>query len=286
MWLILALSCAVCTAAADVLTKRASNAAFPDHVLALARWVYALPLLALALPFGAVTPPPPGFYLLVLVMAPLEIAALLLYIRAIASSPLSITVPFLSFTPALLLLTGAIFLGERVPPAGVAGVLLVAAGAYCMNIGDLRRGVLAPIRAIAREKGPRYVLATAAIYAVTSALGKKAVLMAGPFTFALFYLAALTLVLAPALVVARRPLRPILSGWRTLAPIGMVLGLATAAQFASYTMAPVAYAIAVKRTSMVMGVVAGRFLFAEGRFYERAFGSALMLAGVVTIAMA
>lgn len=285
MWLILALSCAVCTAAADVLTKRASARA-DDHVLALARLVYALPLLALALPFIELPRPPLAFYLLVLVMAPLEIAALLLYIRAIASSPLSVTVPFLSFTPALLLVTGMIFLDERVPPAGIAGVLLVAAGAYCMNIGDLRRGVLAPLKAIVRDKGPRYVLAAAAIYAVTSALGKKAVLMAGPLAFAFFYVAALTLVIAPMLFFTRRPLRPVLTGWRTLMPIGVVLGLATLAQFASYTMAPVAYAIAVKRTSMVLGVVAGRFIFAEGRFAERAFGSALMLAGVVTIALA
>ena len=285
MWLALALACAVCTAAADVLTKRASTGA-ADHVLALARWVYALPLLALVLPFIELPHPPPSFYLLVAVMAPLELAALLLYIRAIASSPLSLSVPFLSFTPALLLVTGAVFLGERVPPAGIAGVLLVAAGAYCMNIGDLRRGLFAPIAAIFNEKGPRYVLATAAIYAITSALGKKAVLMTGPFFFAFFYLAALTLLLAPALLIARKPVRPVLAGWRALAPIGLVLGAATLAQFASYTLAPVAYAIAVKRTSMVMGVVAGRFIFGEGRFYERALGSLLMLAGVIVIALA
>jgi drug/metabolite transporter (DMT)-like permease len=285
MWLALALTCAVCTAAADVLTKRAA-AGVPDHVLALARWVYALPFLALVLPFIDVPRPPASFYLLVLVMVPLEIVALLLYIRAIASSPLSLTVPFLSFTPVLLLALGALVLGERVSAGGVTGVLLVAAGAYCMHIGDLRRGLLAPIRAIARERGPRYVLAVAALYAVTSVLGKRAVLMTGPYFFAFFYLAALTGILAPALAAAKRPIRPMFTEWRALLPIGVVLGAATIAQFASYTMAPIAYAIAVKRTSMVLGVIAGRVFFGEGRFGERAVGSLLMLAGVVTIALA
>ena len=50
-------------------------------------------------------------------------------------------------------------------------------------------------------------------------------------------------------------------------------------------LAPVAYMIAVKRLSLLIGVLCGRFLFGEGRFRERLAGVALMLAGVLLIGL-
>ncbi|MBI5526282.1 MAG: EamA family transporter [Deltaproteobacteria bacterium] len=285
MWFVLALVAAACTAAADVLTKKAA-AGRPAHILALARWLYALPVLAVLIPFVETPRLSPKFFGLLAVMVPLEIAAIMLYIRAITTSPLSLSVPFLSFTPALLLGTSALFLGERVPPSGLAGVLLVAFGAYCMNLPDLKKGLLEPFRAILRKKGPRYMLAVAAIYSVTSALVKFAINETGPYFFSVFYVALLAAVFVPVLAAAGRPVTPVFAGWRALLPIGIAIGAGTIAQFVSYTMAPVAYAIAVKRLSLVLGVIAGRVFFGEGGFAERLTGSAMMLAGVALITLA
>jgi multidrug transporter EmrE-like cation transporter len=128
------------------------------------------------------------------------------------------------------------------------------------------------------------MLAAAAMYALTSALAKKGIMISGPYLFQAVYIACLAAVLAAGVVLAGRPLGPVLSNWRTLAPIGLVLGAAAIAMNISFVMAPVAYAIAVKRLSLLFGVVAGRLVFNEADFTGRITGAALMLAGVIFLA--
>ncbi len=283
MWFLLALGAAVGAAAADVLVKRRAGE-FPVHALAAGRWLYALPLLILLLPFLRWPSLSASSWLLLAVIGPLEVAALFLYTRAVARTPLSLCLPFLAFTPPLLIVTGYLVLGERVPPLGVLGVCLVGAGAYAMHIGDVRRGgLLAPVRALWREAGPRWMLVVAVIYGLNAAVGKKILLETGPVFFGVLYLALLTAGLLPALALSGRPLGPVFRGWRRLAPIGLIVGLAALAQFGAYALAPVAYAIAVKRTSLLFGVLAGRIIFGEDRFAERIGGAALMLAGIAAI---
>ncbi|GFR40427.1 hypothetical protein Agub_g1001 [Astrephomene gubernaculifera] len=57
-----------------------------------------------------------------------------MYQRAIQISPLSLTIPYLAFTPAILIATAYVFLGELPSPAGVLGVSVVALGGYLLNI--------------------------------------------------------------------------------------------------------------------------------------------------------
>lgn len=285
MWFLLALGAAVGAAGADVMVKRLAGE-FPEHALAVARWLYALPLLLLLLPFLRWPALSASSWLLLAVIGPLEVLALFLYTRAVARTPLSLCLPFLAFTPPILLLTGFLVLGERVPPTGMAGVALVGAGAYAMHIKDVRHGgLLAPVKALWRESGPRWMLLVAAIYGLNAAVGKKILLETGPVFFGVLYLALLTAGLLPALAISGKPLRPVFGGWRKLAPIGLVVGLTALAQFGAYALAPVAYAIAVKRTSLLFGVLAGRLLFGEERFTERLLGGLLMAAGVAAIAL-
>ncbi|MBI2142448.1 EamA family transporter, partial [Candidatus Woesearchaeota archaeon] len=47
----------------------------------------------------------------------------------------------------------------------------------------------------------------------------------------------------------------------------------------------VAYVNAIKRTSILMSVLTGHFLFSEKRALERLAGAAIMVAGVIMIAV-
>ena len=67
------------------------------------------------------------------ISAVLKAGSSLLFQRALQLSPVSLSVPYLAFTPALLLVTSYFMLGERPEPAGVAGVFVMTAGAYGLN---------------------------------------------------------------------------------------------------------------------------------------------------------
>jgi drug/metabolite transporter (DMT)-like permease len=64
----------------------------------------------------------------------LNVAANVLFLKAVQVSPLSVTIPFLSLTPVFSTLLGALVLGERPAGAEAAGIVLVVLGAFLVNL--------------------------------------------------------------------------------------------------------------------------------------------------------
>jgi drug/metabolite transporter (DMT)-like permease len=221
-----------------------------------------------------------GFLLLAL---PLEILAIYLYHRAIAQSPLSLTVPMLAFSPVFLLLVGWILLGEKPAPRGYLGVVFVTLGGYLLHLQP-GAGLLGPLRAAWREPGTRLMLFVALIYAFTASLGKKLVLLSSPAFFGAFYPLTVAVTLSPLMASPRR--RATLGGlplWLT-AFIAVAYGGMVFFHFSALSLAPVAYMIAVKRTSLLFAVLWGALFFHEAVGPRRLFAALLMLAGVGILA--
>ncbi len=282
LWVWLALGAALSLSLTDVLAKRAMAHADAAAV----GWLKFAGAALVTLPLLLVTPWPAfGPFLGYLAVAiPLEVAAIILYNRAIALSPLSLSVPMLAFTPVFLLLTGWLLLGERPEPAGAAGVLLVTGGAYVLH---LRRqgGWLAPFRGLATEPGSRLMLLVALLYSVTAALGKKLVLLSSPSFFGAFYPAAVALTLTPVLASGPRRAGLTRTPFLLLAAIAVLYGLMVILHFQAIALAPAAYMIAVKRSSLLFAVLWGRLFFGEAAGWSRVAGAALMIAGVFALTL-
>lgn len=117
----------------------------------------------------------------------MEVGASFMYIRPIQVSSLALTQPFLAVTPLFTVLTGQWITGEAPTPAGLMGLLLLAAGAYGLNLYLTRSGWLEPWRAVRREQGFWMMLCVAVIYAYTSVLGRKAVQHSSPLFIGAVY---------------------------------------------------------------------------------------------------
>ena len=135
---------------------------------------------------------------------------MLLYMRAIRDHPLSLTLPYLAFTPVFVIAVAWVLLGRAGHRCkGRGGILLVVAGAWLLNGDQARRrdwrSWADPFRAILREPGSRLMLAVAAIYALTSTLGKGAMQYMAPEYFGAFYFAVLGLSRHPAVRPAPAP---------------------------------------------------------------------------------
>src|SRR3990170_8213637 len=97
-WLPTALLTAFSLSTADALSKRALKGT-DDLVIVWVREGYALPFLAFAFIFIDVPPLDPTFWLALGLLVPLEVVSLVLYVKAIKLSPLSLSVPFLALSP-------------------------------------------------------------------------------------------------------------------------------------------------------------------------------------------
>lgn len=288
MWVVLGLLCAGLTGSGDALSKRLlvrSN----ERVVAWAVLLFTVPWLFIAPLMAGFPRLSASFWWTVALMIPMELIAHLAYLRAIRLSPLSLAVPFLAFTPMLSAGTAWLFLGERVSGLGLAGVASVTVGAYVLQAELIPRGVLEPFRAMSREPGIRLMLLTAAIYGLTSTLGKKAILLSSPASFMAIYFSINALILTE---VARRSAgssRNLRDETRSQLGLYLFAGLVTAASFYAYCFgiqaAPVAYFIAIKRLSLLVSVLYGGLLFREAGFGYRLAGAALMLAGAAVIGL-
>ena len=286
LWFPIALTTAFLTAAGDALTKAYLR---PLGTFQMASGRVLAPIFFLApLLFMQQWPElDHTFWKTLAILLPLETLALILYMEALRVSPLSLTVPFLAFTPAFIILTGAVILGEKLSSQGIFGIMLIVAGSYSLHLKQVKAGISAPFKAIFQERGSVLMLAVALIYAVTSVLGKLAILHSSPFFFATFYfmvhgvfastVLALFFKVRPWMVVRKSPKGVLL--------VGLSQSLMVITHMWAISLAPAAYMIAVKRLSVLFGVLMGCVFFKEEGLGSRLVGAALMVAGVLLIAL-
>ena len=282
-WVLYSLITAFSLATADALSKKAMGKT-DEYVIAWVREGYSLPFLALAFFFIDIPHLDSTFWFATLSALPLEITAVILYVKAIRLSPLSLTIPFLALSPVFIIVTAFLLLGEFPDRSGLLGIMLITLGGYLLNIRATREGFLGPIKAIKKERGSVLMIIVALIYSLTSTMGKIAVQHSSPIFFGFFYPFLLTLILSVILgwkgllsQVASRP--------RTFFIIGIFTAVMIASHFTAVSLTDVAYMISVKRTSLIFSVIYGRLLFGEKNTGERLIGSILMLAGVVSITL-
>ncbi len=288
-WVLLSLLSAISLATSDALTKRVITRE-NEYVIAWFRLVFPLPILFIVMMLSGPLPRMDGPFLAAFFAGlPLEIAAIMLYYKALRVSPLSLSLPFLSFTPVFVIVLSFVLVGQPVSPAGAAGIVLIGLGGYTLNLSALRSGFLEPLRAVARERGSLFMLSVALIYSATSALGKIAIDHSAPAFFGFFYLLALALCMLPVIIrrsgTGRFPCL-LKSTFRAAVPPAVFDVAATVSYLYAVSMGNVAYTVAVKRTSLLIGTVYGFLLFRERNVRERLFGAILMLTGFVVVVLA
>lgn len=210
--------------------------------------------------------------------------ATILYFRALQISPISLSIPFLAFTPVFLLFTGRLFLGERVSRKDMAGVGFVVLGSLLMNRGLFQRGWMEPIMALLREKGSRYMLMVGFIFSITNPIDKRLVEMSDPFFHAWTYAVMLALLIGLALLFKRGPRRPVTtSSWGWIALAALVEAAALLLQFVSHKYIQVVITISLKRAGVILTVVLGGLLFREHHIVDRLIAASVMTAGALML---
>ncbi len=288
MWVALSILTALAAASTDAWTKKF----FGDGdavTMAFYPLAYSLPLFALSLPFVSVPSLDAVFWWCFVVSIPINCLSFVLYMEAIRVSPLSLTVPFLTLTPAFLVLTGYAVLGERASWAAVLGITVIVIGGYVLNAPAARGGFSQPLKAVATERGSLLMIAVAFIYSVSAVLGKKAILHSSPLFFGMFFFLLQNFFLVgwawgKGALRRRSVVQPsaVLKGIF----VGTLYYLHVVLHVWAISLTQAAYMIALKRLSAVFGVLYGAWLFKEKHLAWRFTGAAVMVAGAAIIALA
>ena len=285
-WFIYAFVCALSLATADALSKKSLDDNTDPYIVAWARTGYAAPFIAVIIPFINIPELDSVFFVITFLAVPLDIIAVLLYIRAIKVSPLSLTLPFLSLTPIFLIGTSYIILGEKPDKCGFIGIILVVIGAYLLNVHTISQGFLAPFMAIVKEKGSVLMIIVAFIFSIGACLGKIAVQHSSPAFFSVIYIFLLSLFLF--IIVSFKSKQFLSKSISRPVPfvfIGMLIAIMIVTHLKAISLIEVSYMISVKRLSILIGVIYSVMFFNETNIKERFLGAAVMVSGIIMISV-
>jgi len=283
-WFSLSLICALSLATSDAFAKKYLSD-YSAWELLLVRFfipgILLIPWLILY-PIGDV---PLVFWGWFALLMPLELLAMSLYVRAIRDAPLSQTLPYLAFTPVFNIATGWIVLGEKLSLQGCLGILLVVGGAYFLNISQLKgnatKNWLEPLKAITHQQGARRMLLAAFVYSITSVGGKAAMAYVDPMSFGALYFVVLGWLTVCVVAIAQPQAISILKtkiNWHLL--VGGLMAVMVVTHFLALSMVETAYMIAIKRISMLFGILYGAYLFHEHGLGRNVFAAVVMITGV------
>lgn len=233
---------------------------------------------------GVTLGPMPTYLVYLLIEVLLVAGSTLLYFRAMQVTPISLCMPYISFTPVFLIVTGQVMLGEMPATEKLIGVLLIFIGSLAMHRLLFANGWLEPIKAIWRERGCFYMLMVGFINSITNPIDKQLVMMTDAFTQACAFGAGMCVIFTLLLVARKADPKVVIRSvpfWAVLA--GTLEAVALIFQLSSHNYIDVVITISLKRAGIILIVLLGWLVFKEKDIGDKLIASSVMLIGVLII---
>jgi drug/metabolite transporter (DMT)-like permease len=287
MWLLLALAAALFQVLRNTSMKRLGHA-LDEYINVWGRFTFLLPFALAACVVGGFPPLKPGFWGWCLAFGVCQTLSTLALSKALKLSDISLVTALWKISLLILLGLAWVTIGEHPSPLGIAGVLLSALGVYLLNIRRARVSPWAPLAVLVTDRGQRYTLLAAILYA-PSVITIKQAIVASNAAMGTFggYLVASAIVTALALRTSAPHFRAVPRHWKEFVALGLFAALTTILQGQAYTMTLSSYVEAVKQVEILFAMAIGVLVFGEAqRVRESALGGIVMLVGMVLLALA
>ena len=282
-WFLLSVGTALTVASHDAFIKKFFSGLSSYGMLACSA-MYSLPFFCAAVVFVTTPCLDSTFFWSFGISIPLNLISFLMYMHAIRISPLSLTVPFLAFTPAFVILTGYVFLGEVISLWGNLGIIMICLGGYTLNIEPGKWTFLGPLKAIIKERGSWVMLIVAFLFAFGAVIGKLAIVHSSPLFYTMWFFAIFNMFPLTLFYLWGKIDRAMFRGNHAKGfTVGVLLFLHALLHGFAISMTKAAYMISVKRTSIIFSIIYGKFIFHEKNIAFRISGAMLMLLGTVMI---
>lgn len=285
LWIFLSLLTALSVSSQDAWVKKHFSNLTP-YEMSSYPILYSLPLFVITIFLIPIPKLGSDFFWTFIVSIPLNGISFIMYMKAIKISPLSLTIPYLAFTPVFMIFTAYIFLDEMPGLWGIAGIIVICAGGYILNIDPKKWHIFSPLTAVFKETGSWMMLIVAFIYSFASVIGKKGILESSPVFFIVSFFGVFNALLLLTLRFSgkirmnhlfQRPFYGFIAGLFFFLH-GMFHGWAI-------SLTKAAYMVSVKRMSIIFAIIYGKIVFKEKNISIRISGAMLMLAGTVIISL-
>jgi drug/metabolite transporter (DMT)-like permease len=287
MWLLLALAAALFQVLRNTAMKRLGHA-LDEYINVWGRFTFLLPFALLACVVGGFPEIKPGFVLWCALFGGGQTLSTLALSKALKLSEISLVTALWKVSLLVLLGMAWVTIGEHPSALGIAGVLLSALGVYLLNISRARLGFWKPLTVLFSDRGQRYTLLAALLYAPSVITIKQAILASNAAMGTLGgYLAASAIMTPVVVATSSRHFAQLPRYWKEFVALGLFAALTTISQGHAYTLTLSSYVEAVKQVEILFAMAIGVLVFGEvQRVRESALGAVVMLIGMVLLALA
>jgi uncharacterized membrane protein len=189
----------------------------------------------------------------------------------------------LCFIPAVQLFVTPVLVHETLTLTGIAGVLVVVAGSYVLNVQALDR-IFSPITAVLRDKNAMKMLAVACLWGVSSSFHKIGVKETGSLFWGVCEMGLITLFLFPMAVRSGKKQFTAMNFKKIFWP-AVLSCLTVLSYYAAIRIGPVAYVSSVRRLGVLFSMLIGIAVFKETIKPHSFAGGLIMIAGAVVISL-
>ena len=221
----------------------------------------------------------------------LNVAASVMFIRAVTVSPLSLTIPLLSLTPVFATLMALILLGEAPSARQLFAIGVIVAGALVLNPpvdGDSRGSLSALWRAFTAERGSVLMAMVAAIWGLVASLDKVALVHATTPFHGVTQNIGVGLCVFVWLAATGRvgELRSVRGAVGPLLGAGISATFALGLQLVAIQLTLVGLVETIKRAiGLTLSIIAGRVIFGEPLTLRKLCAGLAMAAGTALLVL-
>ena len=203
--------------------------------------------------------------------------------RAYQSGDLSLSYPLTQTSMIYVPLWGVMLLGEQLSRIGLCGILIVFTGGYLLQMRRMSvKELLRPFGSLV-EPSVQAALAAGFVYSLGAIVDKIGVTTYPPLYFTYLLVAAM-LLLMTLNILRPRYRSQIMDEWRCNRSLILTGGPLMMASFITFryglALAPMSYAVPVRQSSIVAGVLIGALILGESCGRIRFAASLLILAGI------
>lgn len=285
IWIVPSLLSAITQSGYDYLSKKKLQT-IDEYVASFSSFIFTIPIMVILVFFIGIPSLTPKFLPAVVISGILNTVAILLYLKSIKISPLSLSIPMLAFTPVLMLFTSPLILNEFASINGIFGIVLISAGAYMLYFNKIGKDILLPFKELSKERGALLMLLVAVIFSVAANVDKVGVVSSN----FVFYILSVNTFLSASLGVImllkkRRESTVFIKNIQSLSMLGVLQAATQIFSVIAITMTLVPYLIAVRRTSIIFTSFFGFVGFKEKKIVQRSISISVMIIGVFILVL-
>lgn len=226
---------------------------------------------------------------LALLDASLILSGGILVSYSIRLSDISLVTPIYALSPIITVIYSIVIIREIPSILSTIGIILVSVGVYLLNIKSVSDSLLKPIKSIAHERGIQIALFTTIYTSIIPVVDKIGINHTSAYTWPFLIHVGMIVFSFPYIIYKRDRIYKRASNLNAptyfLISMGILSAVIWLLQSIGYSLTNVAYIVALKRTSILLNMVAGHLFFNEKLALSRIPGGILIVAGVIAISL-